>query len=152
MHTLLHLDSSPSPSSVSRELTREFVRTWKAAHPDGQVIYRDLAANPPKPVDARWMGASYTPPGARTVEQTEALAVSDELIGELERADEYVFGVAMHNFGIPAVLKLWIDQIVRSGRTFSYSEQGPKGLLRGKKATAVVASGGVYEPGRPRLR
>jgi FMN-dependent NADH-azoreductase len=77
------------------------------------------------------------------------LALSEELIGELERADEYVFGVAMHNFAIPSVLKLWIDQVVRSGRTFSYGEQGPKGLLHGKKATVVVASGGVYESETP---
>jgi FMN-dependent NADH-azoreductase len=67
----------------------------------------------------------------------------------LERADEYVIGVAMHNFSIPAVLKLWIDQIVRSGRTFSYGAQGPRGLLQDKKATVVIASGGVYESGTP---
>jgi FMN-dependent NADH-azoreductase len=149
MSTLLHLDSSPSTSSVSRELTHEFVETWKAAHPGGNVIYRDLAAHPPKAIDALWIGAAYTPPNARTVEQTEALALSEELIGELERADEYVIGVAMHNFAIPSVLKLWIDQVVRNGRTFSYGEQGPKGLLQGKKATVVVASGGVYELGTP---
>jgi FMN-dependent NADH-azoreductase len=75
--------------------------------------------------------------------------MSEELIGELERADEYVFGVAMHNFAIPSVLKLWIDQVVRSGRTFSYGEQGPRGLLQDKKATVVVASGGVYDSGSP---
>ena len=149
MSTLLHLDSSPSTSSVSRELTHEFVEAWKAAHPGGNVIYRDLAAHPPKAIDALWIGAAYTPPSARTVEQTEILAQSEELIGELERADEYVFGVAMHNFAIPSVLKLWIDQVVRNGRTFSYGAQGPKGLLQGKKATVVVASGGVYESGTP---
>jgi FMN-dependent NADH-azoreductase len=149
MSTLLHLDSSPSTSSVSRELTYEFVQTWKAAHPGADVIYRDLAAHPPKAINALWIGAAYTPPSARTVEQTEILAQSEELIGELERADEYVFGVAMHNFAIPSVLKLWIDQVVRNGRTFSYGAQGPKGLLQGKKATVVVASGGVYESGTP---
>jgi FMN-dependent NADH-azoreductase len=77
------------------------------------------------------------------------LAPSDELIAELERADEYVIGVAMHNFSIPSVLKLWIDQVVRSGRTFAYAESGPQGLLRGKKATILAASGGVYEVGTP---
>jgi FMN-dependent NADH-azoreductase len=149
MPTLLHLDSSPSANSVSRELTHEFAQTWKSAHPHGHVIYRDLAANPPQPIDAHWIEASYTPPSSLTVEQTKALALSEELIAELERADEYVFGVAMHNLSIPAVLKLWIDQIVRSGRTFSYSEQGPLGLLPGKKATVVIATGGVYRPGTP---
>jgi FMN-dependent NADH-azoreductase len=149
MPTLLQIDSSPSATSLTRELTREFVETWKSAHPDGNVIYRDLTTNPLQPVDALWIGAAYTPPSNRTGEQTETLALSEELIGELERADEYVIGVAMHNFSIPAVLKLWIDQVVRSGRTFSYSAQGPKGLLQDKKATVVVASGGIYESGTP---
>lgn len=149
MPTLLHLDSSPSPGSVSRELTREFVQTWKSEHPGAEVIYRDLAADPPHPVDAAWITAAYTPSGSRTAEQAAKLALSEELIAELERADEYVLGVAMHNFNIPSVLKLWIDQIVRSGRTFSYTAQGPEGLLQGKKATVIVASGGVYAPGTP---
>jgi FMN-dependent NADH-azoreductase len=149
MPTLLHLDSSPLEGSISRELTREFVKTWKNAHPDGTVIYRDLAANPPKPVDTAWIYASFTPEANRTPEQKAALAPSDELIAELERADEYVFGVAMHNFSIPSVLKLWVDQIVRSGRTFVYAESGPQGLLHGKKAAMLAASGGVYQAGTP---
>jgi FMN-dependent NADH-azoreductase len=134
---------------VSRELTREFVRVWKAMHPDGEVIYRDLAADPPPPIDAGWIDAAFTSPGARTPEQAAALALSDALIRELDRADEYVIGVAMHNFGVPSVLKLWIDQTVRRGRTFVYGEEGPKGLLQGKTANVVVASGGVYAPGTP---
>jgi FMN-dependent NADH-azoreductase len=148
MPTLLHLDSSPLEGSISRELTREFVKTWKNAHPDGTVIYRDLAANPPKLVDTAWIYSAHTPEANRTPEQKAALALSDELIAELEQADEYVFGVAMHNFSIPSVLKLWIDQVVRSGRTFVYAENGPQGLLHGK-ATILVASGGVYEAGTP---
>ena len=147
MPTLLHLDSSPLPTSISRELTREFVKTWKSAHPDGTVIYRDLAANVPKPIDAAWVFASHTPEASRTPEQKALLAPSEELIGELSRADEYIIGVAMHNFAIPSVLKLWVDQVVRSGRTFSYGEGGPKGLLQGKKATVLSASGGVYDAG-----
>ncbi|HEX4231162.1 MAG TPA: NAD(P)H-dependent oxidoreductase [Bryobacteraceae bacterium] len=149
MPILLHLDSSPLESSISRELTREFVKTWKATHKDGTVIYRDLAAQPLKPVDAAWIGAAFTPEAGRTPEQRNALAASDELIGELERADEFVIGVAMHNFSIPSVLKLWIDQVVRGGRTFSYGEGGAQGLLLGKKATVLIASGGVYELGTP---
>jgi FMN-dependent NADH-azoreductase len=149
MPTLLHVDSSPLESSISRELTREFVKTWEAAHPDGKVIGRDLAKFAPKPVDAAWIGAAYTPEGGRTLEQKETLALSDELIGELQAADEYVFGVAMHNFSVPSTLKLWIDQVVRSGKTFAYGEGGAQGLLKGKKATVLVASGGVYQQGTP---
>lgn len=149
MPTLLHLDSSPLEGSITRELTRELVKTWKAGRGDGTVISRDLAARPSKPLDGGWVGAAYTPEEARTAEQKAVLANSDELIDELLRADEYVIGVAMHNFGIPSVLKLWIDQVARVGKTFSYGADGPKGLLQRKKATILVASGGVYEPGTP---
>lgn len=149
MPTLLQLDSSPLESSISRELTREFVKSWKTAHPDGTVIYRDLAANPSKPLDAAWIASSYTPEDVRAPEQKAIIASSEELIAELEQANEYVFGIAMHNFSIPSVLKLWIDQVVRKGRTFSYTANGPQGLLAGKKATVLVASGGVYELGTP---
>jgi FMN-dependent NADH-azoreductase len=149
MATLLHLNTSPLASSVSRELTREFVSNWKASHPTGQVIDRDLAANPPKPLDQAWIYATFAPEEARQPEQKDLIAYSDEAIAELEQADEYVIGVAMHNFSIPSVLKLWIDQVVRRGRTFSYGAEGPKGLLSGKKATVLVATGGVYDVGSP---
>ena len=149
MSILLHLNTSPLASSVSRELTREFVSNWKASHPTGEVIDRDLAANPPKPLDQAWIYATFTPEEALQPEQKDLIAYSDEAIAELGRADEYVIGVAMHNFSIPAVLKLWIDQVVRRGRTFSYGAEGPKGLLSGKKATVLVATGGVYDAGSP---
>jgi FMN-dependent NADH-azoreductase len=149
MATLLHIDSSPLASSVSRELTREFVSRWRSAHPGGPVIERDLASTPPRPVDQAWIYSGFTPQDARQAEQKVLLAYSDECIAELEQADEYVLGVAMHNFSIPSVLKLWIDQIVRRGHTFSYGPDGPKGLLSGKKATILAATGGVYEAGTP---
>jgi FMN-dependent NADH-azoreductase len=149
MATLLHLNTSPLASSVSRELTREFVTNWKASHHSGQVIDRDLAANPPKPLDQAWIYATFTPEEARQPEQKDLIAYSDQCISELELADEYVIGVAMHNFSIPSVLKLWIDQVVRKGRTFAYGADGPKGLLSGKKATVLVATGGVYDAGTP---
>src|SRR6201996_8564679 len=137
MAKLLALDSSPLSSSVSRALTTEFIEKWKLAHPSGQVIYRDLAANPPKSVDQNWIYAAFTPADALQPEQKAALAFSDDAISELEQADEYVFGVAMHNFSIPSVLKLWIDQVVRPGLTFSYETGTPVGLLQGKKATII---------------
>ena len=149
MPKLLQIDSSPLETSISRELTREFVNTWKASHPGGIVTYRDLAVHTPKHVDQAWVGAAYTPEAARSDAQKAALAQSDELIAELEAADEYVFGVAMHNFSIPSTLKLWIDQIARAGRTFSYGANGPQGLLKGKKATILISSGGDYAAGTP---
>jgi FMN-dependent NADH-azoreductase len=145
MPSLLHIDSSPLYGrSVSRQLTGAFVTQWKSSHPEGVVIERDLNATLIPPVTAEWVGAAYTPEEARTPAQKELLGPSDTLLAELEQADEYVFGVPMHNFGVPSVLKLWIDQIVRKGRAFSYVDGMPKGLLSGKKATFIIATGGVY--------
>src|SRR5450432_4943906 len=146
MSTLLHIDSSPLYGrSVSRELTAAFVNQWKASHPDGKVVYRDLNATAIPPISAEWVGAAYTPEQGRTAQQKELLLLSDSLIADLEQADEYVIGVPMHNFGVPSVLKLLIDQIARVGRTFSYGERGPKGLIIGKKATFIIATGGIYD-------
>ena len=67
MSTLLHIDSSPLYGrSVSRELTAAFVTQWRAAHPDGKVIDRDLNATAMPPINAEWVGAVYTPEQART--------------------------------------------------------------------------------------
>jgi len=146
MATLLKIDSSPmGENSISRKLTAEFTAAWRKAHPGGTVISRDLTKTELPIVNRVWVGAAHTPADSHSPEQREALAVSDTLIAELQKADEYVFGVPMHNFSIPSTLKLWIDQVARAGKTFSYGADGPKGLLTGKKVTVLIASGGVYE-------
>lgn len=146
MPTLLHIDSSPlGEASISRHLSKEFVQNWKKANPKGKVITRDLSSTALKPVTSEWVGAAYTPEDARTSAQREILAPSDILVAELHSADEYVFGVPMHNFGIPSVFKLWIDLIARAGKTFSYANGSPEGLLKRKEATFLVASGGTYD-------
>src|SRR5271163_4539990 len=148
MSTLIRFDSSPTgESSISRKLTTKFVETWRKTHSGGKVIERDLTTLGLKPIDVIWLAAIQTPEAALTKEQKEAIALSDSLIAELQQADEYVFGVPMHNFSIPSTLKLWIDQIVRVGKTFSYSAAGPAGLLKNKKATLLIASGGAYSEG-----
>jgi FMN-dependent NADH-azoreductase len=149
--TLLRIDSSPldSGSSISRQLTAEFVQHWRQAWPEGKVITRDLTLSQLPPITSEWIGAAFSPPAGLTPRQREVLAISNEFIGELQAADEYVIGVPMYNFSIPAVLKLWIDQIVRAGKTFSYEGGTPAGLLFQKKATFVIASGGTYNEGTP---
>src|SRR6202171_672034 len=148
MSTLLKLDSSPmGQGSISRKLTAKFAEAWLKSRPGGEVIERDLTTLNLPVLDASWVGAAYTPESSRTAAQTNALAASDSLINDVEQADEYVFGVPMHNFSIPSTLKLWIDQVVRAGKTFTYSSSGPAGLLTGKKATLLIASGGTYDPG-----
>jgi FMN-dependent NADH-azoreductase len=101
------------------------------------------------PINAEWVGGAYTREEARTPQQKKLLSLSDSLFAELEQADEYVIGVPMRNFGAPSVLKLvlkrWIDQIARVGRTFSYGDGRPKGLIIGKKATFIIATGGIYD-------
>ena len=148
MSTLLHIDSSPmGAASVSRHLSNTFVENWKKTHPGGTVITRDLSKSGLVSINAEWVAAAYTPADSRTPEQKAALAKSDELLAEVEAADELAIGVSMHNFSIPSVLKLWIDQVVRVGKAFAYVDGAPKGLLVGKKATFLVATGGVYGAG-----
>jgi len=150
LSTLLKFDSSPmGERSMSRKLTTQFAESWLKSHPGGTIISRDLTALDIPFIGAQWVAAAYTPEETRTAEQAKLLSISDGLITDLQQADEYVFGVPMHNFSVPSTLKLWIDQVVRTGKTFSYSSAGPRGLLTGKKATLVIASGGAYEQGSP---
>jgi FMN-dependent NADH-azoreductase len=134
---------------VSRQLTQEFVKTWQAKHGDGNVVYRDLSTLGLSPIDAAWIGSAFTPAAARSEAQKQIIAKSDEFIAELKAADDIVVGVSMHNFGIPATLKIWIDLIARAGETFKYGANGPEGLVNGKQAYILWASGGSYDIGSP---
>ncbi|HEY0784561.1 MAG TPA: NAD(P)H-dependent oxidoreductase [Acidobacteriaceae bacterium] len=148
MPTLLHVDASPrGDHSISRHLSAAFVEAWKAANPGGTVITRDLTKSALTFVDMEWIGGAYTPPEGHSPEQKQALAISDELVAELLSADEIVLGTPMYNFAVPAVVKAWIDHLVRSGKTFSSGPSGYQGLATGRKATFLIASLGSYEPG-----
>jgi FMN-dependent NADH-azoreductase len=150
MRAFLRVDSSPMfQTSVSRQLTEEFEQKWRAVYPDGTVISRDLNQTQLAPVTAQWIAAAYTPQESLSSEQKQILELSDTLIAELEAADEYVIGVPMHNFSIPSTAKLWIDLIARRGKTVTHADGRLEGLLQGKKATFLVASGGKYDAGTP---
>lgn len=150
MNTLLAVNSSPRSNSVSRRLTHQVVEDWKARNPGGRVLERDLAAEALPFLSDQWIQASYTPAEKRTPEQQQTLALSDSLIEELLAADMIVLGVPMHNFSIPASLKAWVDLVTRAGKTFSYGDTGPKGLIPAdKKVLAIVSRGGVYGEGSP---
>lgn len=149
MPTLLQIDSSPLDSSISRELTAAYVEAWKTANPTGTVTSRNLLAEEIKPIDQSWVFAAYTPEENQTPEQKQLLAQSERYIAELQGADELVIGAGMHNFGVPASLKLWIDQVARRGKTFAYGANGPEGLLKVKKATILISTGGVYSADSP---
>lgn len=131
-------------SSISRGLTAEYARCWRRAHPGGEVIYRDLAAMAIPVIDAAWVAANWTPAEARSAEQRAALKLSGEFVAELLRAEEYVIGVPVHNWGPAAGLKLWVDQILRFGETVALTAEGPRGRLAGRRATFCVAAGAEY--------
>ncbi len=139
-HTILHINASgTTDGSVSRAATARLIADMNPA----RVMTRDLAATPLPQVDDTWITARMVPEADRTDADRTALALSDELIAELKAADTVVIGMPMYNFGMPAALKAWIDLIARPKVTFAYSEDGPVGLLEGKRAVVAVASGGV---------
>lgn len=145
MKNILLVESSPRGSeSFSHKVAQSVVNDLKARHPEAKVIVRDLASNPPPHVGLPFITGMYAPPEHRTPEQAKAIALSDALIDELFAADTVVMAVPMHNFTLPSTLKAWIDHVARAGRTFNYGAHGPEGLLKGKRAIVVLASGGVY--------
>ena len=145
MPSLLVIESSPrGENSVSRALTAKFVEEWRANHAGGSVVVRDLMRTQLPFVDLPWIAGAYSPAEQHSPEMKQALAISDELTSELMAADHVVIGTSMYNFSIPAALKAYIDHVVRLGVTFTSSYEG---LAKGKKATILLASGGVYGPG-----
>ena len=121
-------------------MAEEVIARLRRHHPDAEVMFRDLSANPPPLVDAGFSAAILGPPG----EVPPALEVSETLIRELEAADVLVIATPMHNYGVPAVLKAWVDQIVRIHRTFASTPGGKVGKLRDRPAWLIVASGGWF--------
>ena len=150
MTHILHLDASArGTASHSRQISGEFVEAWLRAHPGDTVTTRDLGHQAIPHVSEEFIGAMYTPAESRTPAQVEALKLSDELIGELQAADIYVFGIPMYNFGIPSVFKAYIDHIARANVTFRPATY--EGLLKNKKMFVVTArGGGGYGPGEAR--
>jgi FMN-dependent NADH-azoreductase len=150
MSTLLKIDVSPrGDSSISRRLGNHFATEWQSNHTGGEIVTRDLATTRIPYVDLPWIGGAFSAPEQHTDEHKAALKISDELIAELLAADEVVISTPMYNFNVPAVLKAWIDHIVRLNKTFSFGPEGLKGLAAGKKVTVIIASGSEYTAGSP---
>lgn len=140
---VLRVDASARvEGSVTRQLADCMLRELDERAPGLSVVRRDVAAGLPF-VDAAWVGANATAADARDAAQRQSLALSDELVAELMVADVLVIATPIYNFGVPASLKAWIDQVARARLTFRYTEYGPQGLLGGKKAYLVVATGGT---------
>ncbi len=150
MPTLLSLEVSPrGDRSISHALGKRFIEHWKSNDPDGQVIFRDLNAVRIPYLDNDWIGGVYAPPDVpRTPEMQRALDLSAELIAEIQAADVLLISTPMYNFTVPAVLKSWIDYVVRPGFTFRLAPGWP-GMLEQKKARLIVVSRDSYIPGEP---
>lgn len=147
MPTLLVVESSPrGEHSMSRGLTQLFVEQWMKNHPGGRVVERDLMKSNLPFVTMPWLGAYFAPPEQHTAEMNDILRLSNELVDEILAADHIAIGTPVYNYNIPAVLKAYIDHIVRKGMTLGFSGEG---LVHGKACTILMASGGVYTQGSP---
>lgn len=147
MSRLLTIEtSSRGDASISRQLTRRFVTAWEAANPRGTVKVRDLTATPLAFVTASWLQAYFTPETQHSPEMKTVLQLSDELAAELLETDHLVISTPVYNYNVPAALKAWVDHVVRKGLTLGLDG---KGLVTGKKATVLLASGGVYTSDSP---
>ncbi|MES0827874.1 FMN-dependent NADH-azoreductase [Ruegeria sp. SCP11] len=137
--TILHIDASARrEGSTTRDLSDRIVQHLGAA----RIIRRDLATPLPLLTES-WINANFTPADQRSDAQRNQLTLSDTLVGELQDADTIVIGLPIYNFSVPAAFKAWIDLVARAGLTFSYTENGPKGLLDGKRVVLAIASGGT---------
>lgn len=145
MKTLLVVNSSGRVTrSITRRLTRRFIRAWSAAHAGGIILERDVGLNPPRTVNEAWIAAAFADPEKRTPEMRAALRESDDLLDEINRADAIVIGAPLYNFGMPAQLKAWFDQIVRVGRTFAFTGdpvEPYRPLLTPKPVVVLMSAG-----------
>lgn len=145
MTRLLQVNSSLfSTSGKSSALANAFADRFRALYPGTRTVVRNLTPSTMPHLDEETFAAFTTPPEQRSPRQRQQVALSDELIGELKSADLIVLGLPMYNFGLPSTLKAWFDHVARAGITFRYTENGPEGLLRGKRAVIASARGGKY--------
>ena len=153
MTVLLRIDASARlDRSITRQMADRFIDGWRTSEPDAQVIARDVGRQPPSIVSEASIRAGFTPPEKHTPEMKAALAESMTLIDEVRRADVLVLGAPLYNYGLPASLKAWIDQIIRPGETFSFDLQRGdfpiQSTLSGKSLVVLSSRGEFgFEPG-----
>ncbi|MGX5722936.1 FMN-dependent NADH-azoreductase [Shinella zoogloeoides] len=140
---ILHIDCSPRPESHSRQLSVAIVAQLLAHTPDAATVRRDLG-NEPLPHATPAYAAALSSSAAMAAATSETLELSEMLIREVEAADVIVIGTPMNNFTVPSVLKAWLDQILRVGRTIMSTPKGKVGMLRDRPVFIGIASGGVF--------
>lgn len=144
--TLLVVNASPrGERSLSRRLATAFVTQWLALRPRDVVLERDVGIDHPPLLTEAWIAACFTPEDQRTSAQRSVLRYSDAAIEELAQADVVVIATPRYNYGMPAALKAWFDQVIRINRTFSFDSAERtwplSPLLAGKKLVLLSASG-----------
>lgn len=144
MNVLQINSSARIDGSHSTRLANQLVERLRETHQGATLSVRDLAKTPHPVLDEAALQALFTPADLRAPEQAERVALDDALIAEIQAADVVVLGVPMYNFGVSSQLKNWIDAISRAKVTFTYTEQGPVGLLQGKKVYVALTRGGLY--------
>jgi len=148
MKKILHIISSPrGAASMSIKLGNAVIKKIKETYPGATVHEHNLARKLFPHLEEAHLAAFFTPAENRSADNVEAIRHSDEAVAELQNADIIVIDVPFYNFGIPSTLKAWIDHIARAGITFKYGENGPEGLIKGKKVYLAIASGGIYSEG-----
>lgn len=153
MKTILHIDASarkttnsvPDYNSISKSVAATFIDQWKENSPEDKIIHRDVGVNPPDFISQDWIAAVFTPDEAKTDEQKELLSLSDTLIDELDQADIIVMSSSMYNYGMPAALKAWFDQVIRIHKTFTFDlARGDfplEPIMSGKTLVLITSSG-----------
>ncbi|WP_294269925.1 NAD(P)H-dependent oxidoreductase [uncultured Chryseobacterium sp.] len=148
MKNILHISSSSRiQGSSSRILGSAIEEKLQNSYPEHKVTTLDLLKNPFPHLGEEQVEAWFIPAENRTDEQNKAVRRSDDAIEQLQASDIVVISVPIYNFGIPSVLKAYIDHIARGGMTFRYSENGFEGLVKNKKAYIAVTSGSVFSEG-----
>ncbi len=148
MKKVLHIISSPrGEASVSIKLGNAIIERILETYPGSTVKVRNLSELPMPHLQLLHIGSFFTPAENRSEDQSAAIRVSDEAVAELQEADIIVMGAPMYSFTIPSTLNVYLDHIARPGLTFRYSDKGPEGLVKNKKAYIVTSSGGVYSEG-----
>jgi len=127
----------PAYNSISKSIAATFIKKWRTLNNEDNIIHRDVGINPPDFINQDWIAAVFTPDDAKTDAQNALLSLSDTLIGELEQADIIVMSSPMYNYGMPAALKAWFDQVIRIHKTFSFD------LTRGDFPLEPIMSGKI---------
>lgn len=147
MKTILHIEASSrkSDKSISKTLAQKFSMEWQRQRYDDKIIYRDLGQNPPTFISEEWIAAVFTADGERTDQQRSLLSLSDTLIDEVNESDIILMSTPMYNYGMPATLKAWFDQVIRVDKTFSFDlRRGDfplEPIMSGKTLVLISSSG-----------